>query len=105
MSTFKPISLGKRYYLDADERQWILYRERAGKGGRPLKDKRDGKVRREVIGYFPTLSGALHTVFERKLRTTRWQDWDEVVWEAVEMSRKLLGEASVKDWMRLKGDK
>ena len=97
LNTFEPIPLGKHYFLDADERQWIVYRERAGEGGKPLKDKRAGKVRREVIGYFPTLTAALHTVFGRRLRCTRWQDWDEVLWEAAEMERKLLHRGGVSD--------
>lgn len=92
MRPFEPVDLGHDYWLDRDERQWVLRTVRLDKHGNPAMDPRlksFGGMRTQVVGYYPSLPALLRALGERRLRFVHVEDWHLVVADMDAIQAKL----------------
>jgi hypothetical protein len=86
MASFQ-VTIGKTLWeARGEDKQWVLYRFKKVK----KKDKKEGDDWL-VIGFYPTLAGLIHVLFEKKIRGSEAKTLTEIQMEMKKIKDELAG--------------
>lgn len=81
MKKFERVDLGNGFFLDRDPHQWSLHRAGTAKDGSGYSRDKSGQLVTSVVGYYPTLRGAMAKMADLRLGETHIDSWHDVVGE------------------------